>query len=87
MLAKAEKSGLSVLEVIYTLLLEEKKHRQERSLQYRIKQAKLPYEWTLESFPFQLQPSIDKSRIMGLAGLDFIQRGDNIVLIAGPGRG
>jgi len=86
-LTNAEKSGLSVQEVIYALLLEEKKHRQERSLQYRIKQAKLPYEWTLESFPFQLQPSIDKSRIMGLAGLNFIQRGDNIVLIARPGRG
>lgn len=86
-LEQAEKKGLSVQEVIYALLLEERRHRQERSLQYRNKQARLPFEWTLESFPFQLQPSVDKSRIMGLAGLEFMQRGDNIVLIAKPGRG
>jgi len=87
MLEKAEKQGLSLREFLYNLLVEERKQRQERSLHYRIKQARLPFEWTLESFPFHLQPSIDKSRVMSLAGLEFMERGDNIVLIGEPGRG
>jgi DNA replication protein DnaC len=86
-LGKAEKQGLSHQGFLYELLLAEKKHKQEQSLHYRIRQAHLPFEWTLESFPFHLQPSIDKSRIMTLAGLEFVQRGDNIVFIGGTGAG
>jgi len=86
-LIQAEQQGLSIQEILYELLLEERRHRQERSLSYRISQAKLPYDWTLESFPFPRQPSLDKSWIMTLSGLSFIQRGDNIVLIGEPGTG
>jgi len=87
LLGKAEKQGLSIQEFLYELLLEQKRHKQERSLEYRMHQAKLPFEWTLETFPFNLQPDIDKSRIMTLAGLEFVQRGDNIIFIGNPGTG
>ena len=86
-LIKAEQQGLSMQEALYELLLEERRHRQERSLHYRMNQAKLPFDWTLESFPFPRQPSIDKGRVMTLSGLSFVQRGDNIVLIGEPGTG
>jgi DNA replication protein DnaC len=86
-LGKAEKDGLSVQEVLHELLLAEKRHKQERSLHYRIKQADLPFEWGLDSFPFERQPCIDKSRMMTLAGLGFIQRAENIVFIGPTGVG
>ena len=86
-LALAEKSGLSIYEVIYNLLAEELRFRQERSMIYRLQIAKLPWEWTLNSFPFDLQPGIQKSRIMTLSGLDFISRRENIVFYGKTGVG
>ncbi len=86
-LASAEKNGLSIHEVIYNLLTEELRFRQERSMIYRLQIAKLPWEWTLNSFPFDLQPGIQKSRIMTLSGLDFISRRENIVFHGKTGVG
>lgn len=86
-LRKAEQQGLSIQDVLHDLLIEEKKHKQERSMHYRINQAKLPFTWTLETFPFHQKPSINKTQIMTLAGLEFVQRGDNIVFIGEPGTG
>ena len=86
-LALDEKSGLSIYEVIYNLLAEELRFRQERSMIYRLQIAKLPWEWTLNSFPFDLQPGIQKSRIMTLSGLDFISRRENIVFYGKTGVG
>ena len=86
-LVSASKQGLSIQACLLALLQAEQKHQQERRLQYRIQQAKLPFDWSLESFPYHLQPSVDKTQIMTLAGLEFIQRGDNIVFIGEPGTG
>ena len=86
-LALAEKNGLATQDVIYKLLAEELRFRQERSMLYRLQIARLPWEWTINSFPFDQQPGINKSRMMTLAGLDFIQRGENIVLRGKTGVG
>ena len=61
--------------------------KQERSLLNRLKTAKLPYEWTLSSFPFKKQTGVEKSRIRSLAGLDFVKKGQNIVFIGKTGVG
>lgn len=86
-LERATKAGMSSQEFLYNLLLEEKKNKQEKSMIYRLKQARLPFEWTLETFPFHLQPEVKKTQIMSMAGLEFIQRGANIVFIGKPGTG
>ena len=69
------------------LLLEEWRHRQERSLAYRLDQAKLPWDWSLETFPFDRQPGVNAAQIKGLAGLGFIPRAENLVFIGPPGTG
>ena len=66
---------------------EEWRYRQERSLAYRLAQAKLPWEWSLETFPFARQPGVNAAQIKGLAGLDFIARAENLVFIGAPGTG
>ena len=86
-LAKAEAEALSVAEALHRLLLEELRHRQERSLAYRITQAKLPWDWSLETFPFAQQPGVNAAQIKGLAGLDFVSRAQNLVFIGPPGTG
>lgn len=86
-LKKAEKDAVSTRETLYELLFEELRHRRERSLIYRMQQAKIPWDWSLSSFPFEKQPAVEKGRIMDLADGRFVQRGDNIVFIGDPGAG
>lgn len=86
-LDQAEQEGAPVAQVLLWLLKEELRHRQERSLAYRIKQAKMPWDWSIETFPFDQQPVVSPSQIKSLAGLDFIGRAQNIVFIGPPGTG
>lgn len=86
-LAQAEKTGPSYADFLAGLLRHEYHSQQERFLQYRIKRAKLPELWSLESFPFERQPGVQKAVINQLAELDFITRAANIMLIGPTGVG
>ncbi|GAG01394.1 unnamed protein product, partial [marine sediment metagenome] len=86
-LDRAEKNGSPASEIIYRVLMEEQAYRQERSLHYRLKQARIPWEWTLKTFPFDKQPGVNKAQIRELAHLTFIDRVENIVFIGNPGTG
>ncbi len=86
-LDRAVAQQLSFEEVLHKLLCNESAHRQERALDYRLKQAKLRWPWSLESFPFELQPDVNASQIHSLAALDFVQRAQNLVFIGPPGTG
>ena len=87
MLRKAEKEGLPTGEALYALLLEEQRYREETSLNNRLLKAKIPWDWTVQTFPFELQPGVSKTQIMDLAGLSFVQRADNLIFIGDPGVG
>ncbi len=80
-------NGTATQEIICNLLQEELRYRQERSMQNRLRNAKMPWDWTLNSFPFKKQPDVNKNQIMTLAGLDFLQRGENIILHGKTGVG
>ena len=84
---RAEKEGTPVSEVISRLLLEEQAYRQNQSLLHRLKGAKIPWDWTLKTFPFERQPGVNRSQINELAGLAFIERKENIILIGETGTG
>ncbi|MDA3895211.1 MAG: IS21-like element helper ATPase IstB [Desulfobacteraceae bacterium] len=86
-LKRADKNGTAVTEVLWRLFSEEFAHRQERSMLYRLHHAKIPWEWSLDTFPFDRQPGVQKSHIMGLSNLSFIERAENIVFIGDPGTG
>jgi len=86
-LDRADKEGTSVSEVIYRLLMAEHAYRQERSLEYRIKSAKMPWDWTLNTFPFEKQPGVRKHQIQSLAQLSFVEKAENIIFIGEPGTG
>lgn len=62
-------------------------HRQETALAWRIKQAKIPQAWTLESFPFKQQPGVNARQVRTLAELDFVPKAENIVFIGNTGVG
>jgi len=80
-------NGTAAQEIICNLLQEELRFRQERSMHNRLRNAKMPWDWTLNSFPFEEQPDVNKNQIMTLAGLDFLQRGENIIFHGKTGVG
>lgn len=86
-LTRGQEQRLPVEEVLYLLLTEEHRFRQEKALSYRIKQARLPWDWTLETFPFDRQSGVSEAEIRSLTGLDFLTRASNLVLIGPPGTG
>lgn len=86
-LDNAERTGVSPSDVLVELLEAESRYQQERCLEGRIKRAKLPWPWTIETFPFKDQPGINKAQVMELAKLTFIERKENIVFIGKTGTG
>lgn len=86
-LDRAEREGTAYDEVLSRLLRQEYGYRQERSLAYRISKARIPWDWTLQSFPFEKQPGISRAQIQALSELTFIKRLENIVFIGNPGTG
>jgi len=86
-MAKAEREHLPYDKLLARLLRAEWQHRQETALAWRIKQARMPEQWTLESFPFKKQPGLDQRQIRTFAELAFVAKAENIVFIGGPGVG
>lgn len=86
-LRAAEKEDLSYTEFLVRLLRPEWHSRQQQSLQARIKRARLPELWTLETFPYAKQPGVNRRQIRAFAELDFIPKVENLVFIGKTGRG
>ena len=86
-LDRAEREGAPHAEILWRLFTEQEAHLREKRLASRLAHAKLPWRWTLDSFPFDRQPGVDRSQIRALAGLDFLRRNENILLIGPPGTG
>jgi DNA replication protein DnaC len=86
-LAQAEQSAPSYRDFLVSLLRQEYHSQQDRFLEYRIRRARLPERWSLESFPWHLQPGVKKAAILQLAELDFIPRAANIVFVGETGVG
>lgn len=86
-LQHAEKKQLTYGEFLLRLLRAEWHNKQESALNWRIKRAAMPEQWTIESFPFKRQPGISARQIRGFASLDFVARAENLVFIGGTGVG
>lgn len=86
-MARAQKTKMSYATFLARLLREQYNYRRERSLAYRIRQARIPEHWTLETFPFRKQPGVHQPTIRQLAELDFVSRMQNIVFIGDTGVG
>lgn len=86
-LARAAKDDTPPQKLLARLFRAEWHHRQESALAWRIRNAKLPEQWSLESFPFKRQPGVNARQIRGFAELEFIGRAENIVFIGPTGVG
>ena len=86
-LERAERDAIPGVELVQRLLGEQATFERERSLINRVAQARLPWHWTIDTFPFERQSGVNKAQILALADLDFVRRADNLVLMGGTGTG
>ncbi len=61
--------------------------RYQRGIETRLRQARLPWVKTIEQFDFDFQPSLDRRQVRELAGLSFVERAHNVVILGPPGVG
>lgn len=61
--------------------------RYQKGIQTRLRQSRLPWHKTLEQFDFGFQPSLDRRVVRELAGLGFVERAHNVVILGPPGVG
>lgn len=82
-LRAAELEQRSYSEFVASLLRAQWHHRQESSLEWRIRRSGLRERWSLETFPYSRQPGVKRKQIQGFAELDFVAKHENLVFI-GP---
>ena len=82
-LRRIEQGRIDGIEALDELLLEELSLRENRRIEAALRMARLSVIETLAGFDFSFQPSLDRNRIMALAGLDFIGRAE-VVHHLGP---
>jgi len=86
-LARAQKTKPSYTDFYARVLREQYKLARTRSLEYRIKRARLPERWSLETFPFDKQPGVTPAVIKQLGELDFVAKKENVVFVGPTGVG
>ena len=84
---QASKRELGFKEFLTEALETEWKGRHLKGVEGRLLQARFPWIKTIEQFDFGFQPSIDRKVIRELAGLGFVERAENVVLLGPPGVG
>src|SRR5881397_3247068 len=86
-LDEAARKGTSMLEVLATLIGMEQTVRQQRALERRLRQARLPKQKTLADYNFDFPKRIPKAAIVRLFDCEFIPRHGCAVLIGPTGIG
>jgi DNA replication protein DnaC len=61
--------------------------RSQRGTEARLRLARFPWVKTLEQFDFDFQPSLDRRQVRELAGLSFVERAHNVIVLGPPGVG
>ena len=77
----------TALDAIYELTQLEISLKKEQSIKGCVKVANFPYLKEINEFDFNFQPSLDKSKIMDLMTLRFIEKAENVIFCGTPGVG
>jgi DNA replication protein DnaC len=86
-LRTAEKEDVTYSEFVTRLVRAQWHAHQETALEGRIRRAKLPERWSLETFPFARQPGVSRKQIRAFSELEFIAKAENVTFIGPTGVG
>jgi len=77
----------SYLEFLDNLFREEVDAQEERVFNTKIQRAHFPYIKRIEDFDFSFQASLNKTKILNLASLSFVENKENVIFLGPPGVG
>lgn len=86
-LKKGEQENLSPADLLLILASQELAARQQRRVKNLIAQANLPVIKTIDAFDFSFPKTINKSQVMSLFDLQFVEKKENAILMGPPGTG
>ena len=86
-LSEAAKKGLAPMDLLERLLSVEANALIERRIERRVKESRLPERKLLADFDFAFQTGLDKSQVMEIAKLDFVERRQGLVIAGNSGTG
>ena len=86
-LQEAAARELPYAEFLEQVLGEEVAAKTSKNIAMRTAMARFPFVKPLETFDFTYQPSIDKKQLLQLASCQYIEHGDNVIVLGPPGVG
>ncbi len=85
---KAQENQMGHFEFLEFILQEETIYRQQRCINYRIKESHLPRPYKLLSdFDFNFQPKLNRDLIKNLATMNFLKNRESLLLVGDNGTG
>jgi DNA replication protein DnaC len=84
---QASQRQLNYKDFLAQALQTEWQGRFQRGIEARLKLARFPWIKTMEQFEFDFQPSLDRKQVRELAGMSFVERAHNLILLGPPGVG
>lgn len=86
-LARAERDGVSYLQLLDALFEEEVAGKEQRRIETALRSSGLPYVKSLDEFDFTAQPHLDRRAVQNLFDLTFLTRHENVFFLGPPGVG
>lgn len=86
-IAMADSSKISYLELIKTLMQKELDHRKQKDMEKRTKQARLPLCYNLDNYDYSFSNGLEKQQMNQLRELSWLEQNFNIVLMGPSGTG
>jgi len=87
-LALARQKNFSHVRLLKHILQEEYKLKRSNAEAFRLKRARIPEYWVIETYPFNKQPKLSKKRIMSLYDtFEYMEQHQNIIWIGPTGCG
>jgi hypothetical protein len=84
---EASAKNLHYLDFLEQALEAESQAKHTRNVRLKTQWAHFPYNKGLDRFDFAFQPSVDERKLRELAGLAFLERKENVLLLGPPGVG
>ena len=85
--AFARGNKLSHLEFLEMVLSDEVERREQGALARRLQKARVSHDEVLESFDWDAKVTLDRDRLKGLIGLEWVDRKENVILTGPVGVG
>jgi DNA replication protein DnaC len=84
----ASKGNFSHVRLLKYIIEQEYNIKTENARQMRLKRARLPEEFVMETFPFNKQPKFNKKKLLAIYdSLDYIAKRQNVIWIGPTGSG